>query len=790
MLEGKPFEKKYSDKIHLCQALSPQKETRWVIGSIARLLSQKKQPQKTAIIVGNSDSYLREIKNVLSEYGLTWRQASENSLRDAPAANLLLSVIKALSENISLEWLLHILSYPFFECGVKSEAAFGCLAKDLRRTGLECDREDAGESQGAFVRRLKLLALESKTEQQREVVANNQNKVAEVIAIIRKIPTCANLFNYLKLSKCFVQNHALQTEKSGKKELLELFEQWLSVFYSLDSLCQPTRLRNKCGMTENCEKLQTSLDLDSVSDGNITLVQYIKWLETNLSANYLPSFAPEFTGEVELLNFNDFAGRKFDIVALVNLSHGVLPASFKPNKLLDEEEKVKIKKLVNKPVFRLFEAKGSRYSQFTLCELEPLKFLSICAAFENDLLLCSCVFDDSGKEQAVSEYLKCSFKALGTNSTNISNIKSNIRPAVSLLGKKLLQAKRLDSEFLKSVAIAQEQTKNFMEQKNAPLKERCNNFAFSLPQEYLKKKYPKKLGLLPEYALTPTRVENIARCKFKAFAENFIGIDTEQAPSVNLDMRELGRLAHKVLEVFFNERIKNNTKAGEFSQVDRFRIITIFDKYSQQLLNKLACSHKLATEAKLQWLRMTILKMLSQSLRNAPVVGAWPKSCELAIGTRFAKFSLEAVPLQVGENTLYFGGIIDRVDENHDEVVVVDYKIGASSGIKAKLSEKNILNTHFQIPLYLFLIKHRWPAAKNKNIGGYLLSIRDGVATPVLGIDKMNELAEILQEPGKGGLAHSLQKVLQPMFEGFIAPTPGEACDNCRLSIACRVVNA
>lgn len=115
--------------------------------------------------------------------------------------------------------------------------------------------------------------------------------------------------------------------------------------------------------------------------------------------------------------------------------------------------------------------------------------------------------------------------------------------------------------------------------------------------------------------------------------------------------------------------------------------------------------------------------------------------------------------LKIGEHTLY--GVIDRIDEEKDRVVIIDYKTGTS---KDKPEKEQLLIYQIAAQEILHL--------KPKQLAYYYLD--DGKIASFLGSEKE------LQEQ-KEKILGEIEKIKNSEFE----PTPGWQCQYCDFKDIC-----
>ena len=158
-------------------------------------------------------------------------------------------------------------------------------------------------------------------------------------------------------------------------------------------------------------------------------------------------------------------------------------------------------------------------------------------------------------------------------------------------------------------------------------------------------------------------------------------------------------------------------------------------------------------------------RLVSNLEKNPPIENAKPMKFE---------YSPKAFELQIGADKISIGGVIDRVDQSPAAEIVVDYKLSALSALRMRFGSKEILKTHFQIPVYLRLL-NRSPS-RGEGFLGYPISIRDGAPGPI--IDMTERMSELDQ---------ALQALLEPVLQGYVPADIQTSCTDCRLKRVCRV---
>ncbi|MEI6805315.1 MAG: PD-(D/E)XK nuclease family protein [Myxococcaceae bacterium] len=415
--------------------------------------------------------------------------------------------------------------------------------------------------------------------------------------------------------------------------------------------------------------------------------------------------------ETPVLALPDLLGKQFDLVVIADCVHGRLTLSREPDWPLRDSDCFEINRLMGRQVLRRFEEDPLEPSLFPARQaLEPMWFLGACSAAKL-LVLTSSALDEKGQAQTTSEVIKLEW--LGKDE------------GISKLNRPLSQLEQIFQNSKPHLPT---------------LKLRQASPQYQLDKEQFRKQFGDLLGLNPNRSLSATRIEAFAHCRFKAFIERLLKIDLNPPSTHDIDARVIGQLAHEALEKFYRD--------GQSIQVT----LSLADPKDM---------HSGIWRATLLWLFEALERMVSNLEKNPPVENAKPV---------YFEHKPEPFKLEIGSDLIHIGGVIDRVDKTPEAEIVVDYKLSALSALRMRFASKEILKTHFQIPIYLKLM------SSDKQLLGYPISIRDGAPGPL--IDMSDRLPELEQ---------ALQTLLEPVLNGYVPADVQTSCSDCRLKRVCRV---
>jgi len=439
----------------------------------------------------------------------------------------------------------------------------------------------------------------------------------------------------------------------------------------------------------------------------------------------------------KILCLPELMGQKFDLVIIADCAHGRLTLAREPDWPLKDSDCFEINRLMGREVLRRFEEDPLEPSLFSPRQaLEPMWFLGAASAASDRLLMTSSLVDDRYQAQVSSELTKIDW--LG-NPQSIDVFNRPLAPIEQLLSRHCEEAAA-------DVAIYDEEIAS--SQGKAPR----NDAYLHLDPKLFRERFASKLGLLESKPLSATRLEAFARCPFKAFIEKLLEVDLNPAPGADVEPRVLGQMAHAVLEKYYGEREK---------------IGAILAKESEHFLLKNPDVHRGVWKAMTTWLQESLERLVSNLEKNPPILSAKPVAFEQKLGP---------MSIQIGQDTIFIGGVVDRIDQSSDSNIVIDYKLSSLSSLKMRMGPKEILKTHFQIPVYLKLLSSFPPLKKGGQGGflGYPISIKDGGPGPLINMTGRFE-----------ELDQAISSLLEPILQGVLELSE-ESCRDIRLKRLCR----
>lgn len=549
------------------------------------------------------------------------------------------------------------------------------------------------------------------------------------------------------------------------KNILDNFEEILDMLPQISSLAnfliQVLRILELLDQTEpSLTYVKDALSNISKSaalgfDTEISLVDFYSLIKDELKTLTIPSPDNAQANSVEFLLLPELLGRSFDHVFIADITFGRMPQN-QVVTLLDDKARIWLNSLMKKPLLRVyFDDPFEPMPVPPRQALEPFWFAAAVASANKSVHFSHALYDELGQEQAPSEF----FLWFSNRATSVKSSFSSAEYLRFIEGQKDQQSE-----------IANEQKSALLSRKAAFLDKKTHEFAFLLNRTDLEASFSGRLSKKPTRALTPTMVEAFSSCRFKGYAERILNLNKPNNDQDDVDARVLGQIAHKVLENYFMDKTKIDLS---------IKLKKIIDEVTSDFCENNFVKNTLVLSCHLDWLfemLFTLIKRLEEfSLeQNGQIVGQ-----EVDFGLSKAGFS----PVKINFDGRHYllGGRIDRIDKVDEGFLVFDYKLSSSDVLKSFLSPRQMLKSHFQVPIYLRLVSEKF--SKNQKVNISLASIKDG---KLVFLNDSAGLDKILDDSQPESMAQKIDEIFSPIINGEVLATKGEQCTQCNLSFFCR----
>ncbi len=209
---------------------------------------------------------------------------------------------------------------------------------------------------------------------------------------------------------------------------------------------------------------------------------------------------------------------------------------------------------------------------------------------------------------------------------------------------------------------------------------------------------------LQGHQFTATEIEAYQSCPIKFFFASVLEIQPEPRPDIELSPAEVGRLVHKILELFMRRHsdalVADNPSDALFQNLEQ-TATELFQKEQETHPQLSAPLFQRRQGLIRRALRSFLEQELSASLRQASL-----ESAKSELRPRYYEWSFGGkapLSLNLGKNKVSFAGRIDRidVDERSKRFLIIDYKTGSS-----KITGRQVTNGEsVQLPLYILAVQ-------------------------------------------------------------------------------------
>jgi hypothetical protein len=489
----------------------------------------------------------------------------------------------------------------------------------------------------------------------------------------------------------------------------------------------------------------------SDNDPHMSLSDFFKLLKMELKKITISSDHDQ-ANAVEFLLLPELLGRSFDHVFIADITAGRMPKNQTADPLMDDQARMALNKAMKKPLLRIyFDDPFEPMPVPPRQALEPFWFASAVASAKKSVLFSYALRNDQSEEQAPSEFMVWLLN---------NDIKTKAK-----INFKTKTYKRFLSGILDKDVISDQSTA-IKARKRAFLEQIPHELAFLVDENSIQESFLGRLGNPPTKALTPTMVEAFSGCRFKGFSERILQINKTNVDQDDVDARILGQIAHQVLEEFFDPKNKANLQEI---------LAQVCKSFSQENFIK----NELVFACHVEWLFEMLSSLVARLEEFSCNMGGEVLAREIDFG--LSPNRLGAMVKAKGQSYL-LGGRIDRIDRVGNSFLVFDYKLSSTDNLKALMAPRQMLNNHFQIPIYLRLVKDN--LAKDQNVDFCLASIRDGELTFLKKDEHL--LSRITDDNLEDSMAEKIHEIFMPIALGEVLANKGEHCTFCELAFFCR----
>jgi ATP-dependent helicase/DNAse subunit B len=291
-------------------------------------------------------------------------------------------------------------------------------------------------------------------------------------------------------------------------------------------------------------------------------------------------------------------------------------------------------------------------------------------------------------------------------------------------------------------------------------------------------------------------LKRFGECAFRGFLVLAVGLEEPDAFEEEMDARGKGSFWHRVLEELFRRLQARGLIGRALEEVPATLIDEALEVAASEIEKENHVGHPALWQLDRQRARAMVARLLRSDHRGLPFERLSPESAELSFGREGAAAPWREVrmPDLRGGPDVFVSGKIDRLDSGPGCVGVVDYKSGGI--LSGKQLIDNLLETEFQLPLYLYAVRSvvrpfRMDAAllslkngKLTNLGGALKEYGDIRIDELISADP--ETRKRLEESGRKNLPNAVHALLGRLRSGEFSIRPKD-CSYCSFRPVCRI---
>jgi RecB family exonuclease len=765
------------DAVHAFSAGSPEAEAREVAVRIRELMRIGVPPDRVAIagwgeLHGSFEAALRAA-------GIPVASTARRTLKSTPSGQLALSLLRVCELGISREGIGQLLAAGQLSLG-KGFFPGGRASRDWLKALRE---EGCGDHRsGTLLPPLRLWA--SHFAHRGEELAALESAVARMA----ELPETGTLAQHARALWEAMQTIGPRPRRPGRTRRKRASSVQMSLLGQKRWEPSPIVLWPEADAVEALEVFQrvvsdlVRLDRAFGTDG-VDRAAFTSFLETTLEHEVAPSVVPS-AGGVILSDLASLVGRELDHLFFVQL---VEERTQSEDLWLEDGLRALVCRELERPA--ALPPKGARADQAR----RDLTLALACSAARSALTVSHSRIDGEGSPAEPS----AQFKRLAQRADRgARRLDFSARP----LGAKCLtraEALCLDPESpealsrggplaLELASLGRQRSRR----ETAIARGEIDPYSGGLYSADVLAELQQRLAFSAEKPASPSRLDKLAGCAFRGFAEHILRIDVDEERGDWIDAREEGTLFHRCLESAFTALgsegllpLRGGERRAREEEVFLGAVRRTLDGHEREA----TVGHPLAWRAFRRKTERQLLRVYAAEV--AVEDGFVPSAFEIDFGSP----QNPAVPLTLEDGaTVFIGGKIDRLDQRDRELRVVDYKRGRIDDKERRL--KRLLGRQdLQLPVYAWLVSS---ARGRAAVDALYLSIEKADRSATLGeicAARDVDLASFLGPPESSdagdhppAIASTLRKVIGEARAGRLPVVPGD-CAHCSFSAACRV---
>lgn len=632
----------------LLEARSPADETREALRWIKKLVVRENVLLSNCVIfTPNPSLYHPLLRANADEFGIPIRFTLDESLENSPAIASLINLLSLPVNNFNSHYLINALRSPYFEYSIDAEMVdtFEMISRVAQIVEGQDQWEETWER------------LASPTNQERLDLDDERNSP--------KLPRGSDVAEYRKKMKAVFNTITPPGQICTQTEwiiwLEDLLEQ-LRFYERADS----ERDQSACEVFR--ETLQALVMSEAVTEERkVSFSQFLADLQATLVGEAFRE--QDLVDQPVLLvgRMTEARGTRFQAVVLLGLSEGSFPKNVRPDPFLSEDMRHKL-------------GMESRLQQE-----QPGLFYQAVTRTDKYLLITRPYLSEDGEEWEESAFWKAVASLLDVPAVIRVNPDTPLPLTEAASTQELLFLAVRRKSLSKKFGFLENHWRD-LQQAQAVLQARRSKQIKGPYEGFIE---PVISALSQRYSeseiWSASRLESYSNCPFRFFVGNALELEPRIPPKLGLDVRQLGSILHKILELTYK------------NAADPTDLQIVLDSLQK------TCTEVFLTAPQIYGFRPSSLweiekTQLIEKLENTIHALAEDRTwTPFAYEQGFGFNGSQPLKIRLGNETVRVHGVIDRVDRNsNDQLRVIDYKTGSSH-----LATNDFINGYrLQLPIY------------------------------------------------------------------------------------------
>ncbi len=288
--------------------------------------------------------------------------------------------------------------------------------------------------------------------------------------------------------------------------------------------------------------------------------------------------------------------------------------------------------------------------------------------------------------------------------------------------------------------------------------------------------------------LSPSSLKTYLRCSLQFYFKKIAGLPEPEEVAEDIDLPMFGTLLHTSLELLYQDFLE---KGHEVTKADLEKIEKnnpYIEKLILQSFSKEYFKDEQNKAVELTGKNILIKEIIQQYVKQ--FIRAEKKFAPFRIKDLEKKyFGNISFQTSGGQKKVTFGGNIDRVDENHDGIRIIDYKTGgADLGFNNTDTLFERRGNHDALQSLIYALMYKQTHGDNKVINPGLYAVRDLFRPNFDYKLKMNKdtiLFDNVEKEVQEGLRRILTEIFNPEIP-FSQTEDEDICKNCPYKKICR----